>query len=62
MAAFSPGRAGIDCFVWDEETALPLPNITMPSGITDRIGLKHLETKTFHNGVVLLCYKPAGKG
>ncbi len=30
-------------------------------GIKNRINLKHLETKTFHNGVVLLCYQPAGR-
>jgi dihydrofolate reductase len=28
-------------------------------GIKGRINLKHLETKTFHNGVVLLCYLPS---
>jgi len=30
-------------------------------GIRDRMNLELLKTKTFRNGVVLLCYQPAGK-
>ena len=30
-------------------------------GIKDRLNLRLLETKTFSNGVVLLCYQPAEK-